>query len=114
MELKNNPENAQALTYLADIKIRSNDDAAAEALLGKEIRLQNDIRLAYLDLGIVYANQKKDQEAIKALLHTVDLIPGSQMLITDLGASTWLWVKDKRPIRSLQRQKSYITRRASL
>ncbi len=35
LELKNNPENAQALTYLGDIKVRNNDDKAAETLLTK-------------------------------------------------------------------------------
>ncbi len=75
LELKNNPDNAQALTYLADIKIRGNDDAAAEALLTKAIHLQTNIRLAYLDLGIVYSNQKKNQEAIKPLLRAEELDP---------------------------------------
>jgi tetratricopeptide (TPR) repeat protein len=75
LELKNNPANAQALTYLADIKIRNNDDSAAETLLTKAVHLQNDIRLAYFDLGIVYANQKRNQDAIKALLRAEELDP---------------------------------------
>ena len=75
LELKNNPANAQALTYLADIKIRNNDDSAAQALLTRAVHLQNDIRLAYFDLGIVYANQKRNQDAIKALLRAEELDP---------------------------------------
>jgi len=75
LELKNNPESAQALTYLGDIKIRNNDDKIAEALLTKAIHLQDNIRLAYFDLGIVYANQKRNQDAIKAFLRAEKLDP---------------------------------------
>lgn len=75
LELKNDPDNALALTYLADIKIRNNDDAAAESLLAKAIRLQKNIRLAYFDIGIVYTNQKRYQDAIKALLRAEELDP---------------------------------------
>ena len=75
LELKNNSANAQAYTYLGDIKLRNNDDPTAESLLAKATHLQNDIRLAYFDLGCVYANQKRNQEALAAFLRAEQLDP---------------------------------------
>ena len=69
LEIKNNPGYAQAYLYLGDIALHSNDDAAAEPLLKKAIQLQDESRLAYFDLGCVYADQNRDQEAVAALQH---------------------------------------------
>jgi tetratricopeptide (TPR) repeat protein len=75
LELKNNPDHAQALTYLGDIKIRNNDAKTAETLLTRAVQLQKNIRLAYFDLGILYAKQKRNPEAIKAFLRAEELDP---------------------------------------
>lgn len=55
LEVKNNPGYAQAYLYLGDIALHTNDDKAAEPLLQKALQLQNESRLAYFDLGCVYA-----------------------------------------------------------
>ena len=59
LEVKNNPGYAQAYLYLGDIALHTNDDKAAEPLLQKALQLQNESRLAYFDLGCVYADQAK-------------------------------------------------------
>ncbi|WP_263382358.1 tetratricopeptide repeat protein [Granulicella arctica] len=74
-ELKNNPENAQAAAYLGDVKLRTDDDAAAETLLTKAVKLQAGIRIAYFDLGQIYAKQKRNPEALQAFLQAEKLDP---------------------------------------
>jgi Tfp pilus assembly protein PilF len=44
-------------------------------LLQKALQLQSENRLAYFDLGCIYADQNKNQEAVAALLHAVQLDP---------------------------------------
>jgi tetratricopeptide (TPR) repeat protein len=75
LEVKNNPGYAQSYLYLGDIALHTNDNRAAELLLQKALQLQNESRLAYFDLGCVYADQKKNQEAVAALEHAVKLDP---------------------------------------
>jgi tetratricopeptide (TPR) repeat protein len=66
---------AQALAYLGDIEMKQNHPEEALALLGKATRLQDDIRIAYLDLGTILTQQKRYDEAVAALQHAVKLDP---------------------------------------
>jgi tetratricopeptide (TPR) repeat protein len=75
LEIKNNPKYALAYTYLGDIALRNNDGAVAASYLSKAISLQDDLRLAYFDLGCVYADQKRNQEALAAFLRAERLDP---------------------------------------
>jgi tetratricopeptide (TPR) repeat protein len=50
-ELSIVPNHPQALAYLGDIEMKRNDPEKVLALLQKAVRLRNDIRIAYLDLG---------------------------------------------------------------
>lgn len=75
LEIKNNPEYALAYTYLGDIALHNNDDATAESFLTKALQLQDDVRLTYFDLGVVYADQKRNQEALAAFLRAEHLDP---------------------------------------
>jgi predicted Zn-dependent protease len=75
LEIKNNPGYAQAYLYLGDIALHTNDDKAAEPLLQKSLQLQSEDRLAYFDLGCIYADQNRNREAVAALLHAVQLDP---------------------------------------
>jgi len=56
-ELSVDPDHAQALTYLGDIEMKRNNPEQALALLSKAVHLRNDIRIAYVDLGSVLAQQ---------------------------------------------------------
>jgi tetratricopeptide (TPR) repeat protein len=75
LEIQNNPKYALSYTYLGDIALHNNDSTAAESLLTKAIGLQDDVRLAYFDLGCVYANQKRNRDALSAFLRAERLDP---------------------------------------
>jgi tetratricopeptide (TPR) repeat protein len=74
-ELANDPGHAQSLTYLGDIEMKRDNFEGALALLQKAVHQRNDIRLAYLDLGSILLQQKKDTEALKAFQRAVELDP---------------------------------------
>ncbi len=74
-ELANDPNQAQALAYLGDIEWKNNHPEKALELLNRAVQSRIDIRLAYVDLGAVYTQQKKYDEAVAALLHAVELDP---------------------------------------
>jgi Flp pilus assembly protein TadD len=67
LEIKNNAIYAQSYLYLGDIALHTNDSASAERLLKKALELQKESRLAYFDLGSIYADQGRNQEALVAL-----------------------------------------------
>jgi tetratricopeptide (TPR) repeat protein len=74
-ELANDPEHSQSCAYLGDTLLRENNPSAAAPLLKKASQLRNDIRIAYLDLGIIYTEQKKYDEALKHLKHAEQIDP---------------------------------------
>ena len=75
MELQENPGHAQALTYLADIAIRQNDNQAARQYLQQALHQPNALRLAYLDMGIVDAALGSNDEAKANFQHAVAMDP---------------------------------------
>ena len=75
LELANDPNHAQALAYLADIEIKQNDNAAAQPLLEKAVHQPNPPRIAFLDLGILYADQGRRDEAVAAFQHAIKMDP---------------------------------------
>ena len=74
-ELSNNPNHAQALTYLADCNLQLGHPEVAVPLLEKAIRLDPEIELAYLDLGVAYADAGRQKEALHELLVAAKLAP---------------------------------------
>ena len=78
-ELATDPNHAQALAYLGDVEMKRNHNEHALELLKKAIRLRNDIRIAYLDMGAILAEQNHHQEAIAALLQAEKLDPPNPM-----------------------------------
>jgi len=77
-ELDNNPDHAQALTYLADSDIQMGHPEAAGPLLDKAIHIDPQIELAHLDLGILDSNAGKDSEALHELKIAERLNPEDQ------------------------------------
>ncbi len=73
--LEIDPNNAHAMTYLADIELRRGKPEEAAPLLGEAIRLQDNIYLARFDLGAVLQKQGKHREAIDELKKAVALDP---------------------------------------
>jgi len=74
-ELSLDSGHAQSLAYLGDIEMKRNNPEAALALLGQATKLRDDIRIAYLDLGTILAQQKHYDEAVAALQRAVKLDP---------------------------------------
>ena len=74
-ELFIDPANAQSLAYLGDISMKKNDPDAAVIFLRKALHSRNDIRIVYLDLGAILAQQGHYQEAIASLKRAIQLDP---------------------------------------
>lgn len=74
-ELSKDPRHSQAVTYLGDIALKQGDMRLAEELLRKAIELKPDSRLAYLDLGIVEADNKQYPAAERDLKQAARLDP---------------------------------------
>lgn len=84
-ELENNPNQAQALTYLADSYIQSNHPEKAMTLLEKAVEINPKIELAHLDLGILYTNSEKKPDALRELKMAEALNPNDQAVHWRLG-----------------------------
>ncbi|MGA8043945.1 MAG: tetratricopeptide repeat protein [Terracidiphilus sp.] len=74
-ELANNPDHAQAMTYLADTNMKLNHPELATPLLEKAIRLDPRLELAHLDLGILLADAGRKEEALKEFKAAAALSP---------------------------------------
>jgi len=74
-ELDKDATNAPAAAYLADVLIHRGDPQAAEPLFEQALRLNPKIRLARLDLGILYAERKENGRALRELREAVRLDP---------------------------------------
>jgi tetratricopeptide (TPR) repeat protein len=74
-ELHNDPAHAQALAYLGDLELKKNNPEKALPLLRQATHMRNDIRVAYLDIGMILSQQKKYPEALTALQHAEKLDP---------------------------------------
>jgi len=75
LELKHDPAHAKAYAWLGDIALRRGDPQAAKPLLEKAVQLSPEIRIARLDLGIIYMDDGKNDKAIPELLAAEKLDP---------------------------------------
>jgi tetratricopeptide (TPR) repeat protein len=66
-ELGNVPNNAQALAYLADANLKMSHPEAALPLIEKTIRISPGMELPHLDLGILYADAGRRDDAVREL-----------------------------------------------
>ena len=74
-ELDNNPNHAQAMTYLADVDLQMGHDEATLPLLEKAVKLNSELELAHLDLGILYAGAGRQDEALREMKEAERLDP---------------------------------------
>jgi len=74
-ELAIDPRNAQALAYLGDIEMKRNDPEKALASLRKATELRGDLRIAYVDMGAILAEQKQYPDAVTSLQRAVKMDP---------------------------------------
>ena len=66
-ELANVPENAQALAYLANAYMQTNRAGEALPLIQKAIEIDSGLERAHLDLGVLYADGGRRDDAIREL-----------------------------------------------
>jgi len=74
-ELANVPNNAQALTYLADTLIKLNHPNDAHPMLEKAILISPEMELAHFDLGIIEAEAGNHETAVRELKLAAKLSP---------------------------------------
>jgi tetratricopeptide (TPR) repeat protein len=74
-ELDNDAEHLQAMLYLADAKIQMNQTDDARPLLEKLIQLNPANGMAHRDLGIVYVEQDRKQEAAAEFEAAIKIAP---------------------------------------
>jgi tetratricopeptide (TPR) repeat protein len=84
-ELANDPNHAQSLLYIADANIQLNQYADAAPLLEKAIKLDPSVGLAHLDLGILAANDGRNDDALREFLVAEKLIPNDVNVHWRLG-----------------------------
>jgi tetratricopeptide (TPR) repeat protein len=74
-ELENVPDNAQAMTYLADCKMQLGQMGDALPIAEKAVQLDPGIAKAHMDLGVIYQDQGRQQDALRELTTAVKLMP---------------------------------------
>lgn len=74
-ELENNPNNVQALVYLADADIRLNRLDRARPLLEKAARLDPKFEMTHLELGILASQSGQNEQALRELHQAAALDP---------------------------------------
>jgi tetratricopeptide (TPR) repeat protein len=74
-ELGNNPKNTQAMTYLADCDIQLGHPEAAPPLLEEAIHIEPKNELAHLDLGVIYGDKGRHDDALRELKLAEQLNP---------------------------------------
>jgi len=74
-ELANQPQHTLALAYLADAEMHSSSEKSAEEHLRRALRLDANLRLAHLDLGILLAERNENGEAARHFQEAIRLDP---------------------------------------
>ena len=77
-ELANVPDSAQALAFLADADIHLNKPDEALPLAEKAVQVDPTIAKGHVDLGILYADSGRQEDAVKEFKAAVKLTPNDQ------------------------------------
>ncbi len=75
LELENSPEHAKARIYLADSRVRQNELAKALPELEKLVASNRSEPLVHRDLGIIYAIDGRNEDAIREFRAALELDP---------------------------------------
>jgi tetratricopeptide (TPR) repeat protein len=84
-ELDNTPDYTQAMLYLADADIRLNRNDDARSLLEKVVKSNPEISMGHLDLGIVYADAGRKEDALREFRAASALKPNDVNVHMRLG-----------------------------
>lgn len=74
-ELANNPNRVQSLVYMADAQMQMNHPEAALPLLEQAERADSALPLEHLDLGILYADAGRQEDAVREMKQAARLDP---------------------------------------
>ena len=113
-ELAVDPNHAQALAYLGDIALKEDKTQEALGYLEKATRQRKDLRIAYLDLGAVLTQLKRNPEALTALQRAIALDSSQPDAHFRLGRLYQRWVRMRRRRRSLPRCSNCIRRQTTM
>jgi tetratricopeptide (TPR) repeat protein len=69
------PENAQAMSFLADCKVQLGQPNEALPLIEKALKIDPRVARAHMNLGIIYQDQGRQQDALRELTTAVKLTP---------------------------------------
>ena len=75
LELVNNPDHQQALLYMGDAQMQMSHFDIAQTLLEKLTQTSPKVPLGHLDLGIVYADEGRKDDALREMSKAVQLDP---------------------------------------
>jgi tetratricopeptide (TPR) repeat protein len=84
-ELANDPGNTQSMLYLADAYIQMNQVDQARPLLDKVLKIDPSLALAHLDVGIIYAEDGHNEDALRELLIAEKQMPNEVNVHWRLG-----------------------------
>lgn len=74
-ELANSPGHIESMLYLADTEIELKHPEIAQPLLESVLRSDPNMQMAHLDLGIIYADAGRNDEALKELKTAEEMTP---------------------------------------
>lgn len=74
-EIANDPMNVEATLYLADAEMQTGQPEAARPLLEMVAKMNPDLSLAHMDLGIVYGDTGRNEDAMRELILAAKLAP---------------------------------------
>ena len=74
-ELANDANHFQSMLYMADANIQMNQYADAGPLLEKAVKIDPSLGLAHLDLGILAANDGRNDDALREFLVAEKIMP---------------------------------------
>ncbi len=74
-ELQNDAAHGEAKAYLGDIELRRGNFPQAARLVEQALKLRRDLRIAHLDLGIIYSHEKKYPNAVAELKEAIRIDP---------------------------------------
>jgi len=84
-ELANNPNHIQAMIYLGDTEMQLSHPDAAAPLLESSLRIDTGRELAHLDLGILYNDAGRRDDALRELKIAEQLSPNDENVHWRLG-----------------------------
>lgn len=102
-QLKENPNDADALYHLADLYDRNGQYREAIEAYKKVIQLKPDKGYAYFKMGTAYSRSGQPDKAVEAHLRALEHLPNNAQVYNNLGIAYGKLGKDDEEISALQK-----------